>query len=358
MSQDVMKLESSIDIKSLPNSPPTSVDIYQLADEIILPCEISNDDLLPLVQETFAVLDGIQNQTDLEHDPQFLMENAKLLEDNGDFELARNIYKALFKKGLLIPDSIIGIAKTLEKEKKYEEAIGFYEEAIAFSSREDIFDTLASLQIKLGKDHDATKTLSHSLGLTEIDENKKFKIHKTLGNCFTRLADFSKAEYHYTRAFEVNPNSDLLQVNVGSLALQKNNLSAALEHFQKAIVLNPKNAKAFCGMGLLEAAKNNSVKAHDYFLHSAELDTTDLGVIYNLVRSAYEIKKYRPACLILEKYIRENPINTNVLYSYAGILYHMDRYEEALVQTDKIFQLNADHTGAKELKELILSKKL
>ncbi|MBI3557336.1 MAG: tetratricopeptide repeat protein, partial [Deltaproteobacteria bacterium] len=127
-----------------------------------------------------------------EYEPDFLLQNARLLEDNGDFKLARNIYQALVRKGILIPQSLAGMARTHEKENDYEKAVRCYREAIAYSSEYIFFQALAALQIRMGDDEEAAQTLLHSLGLAGLSDEQRFELHKSLGNCFTRLGEYPK----------------------------------------------------------------------------------------------------------------------------------------------------------------------
>ncbi len=291
-----------------------------------------------------------------EYEPAFLLENARLLEDNGDFKLARNIYQALVRKGLLIAQSLAGMARTHEKENDYDKAVRCYREAIAYSSEYLFYQALAALQIRMGEDDEAAQTLNHSLGLAALNDEQRFELHKSLGNCFTRLGEYPKAEHHYRKAFELNSQSDILQVNVGSLALQKADLESALKHFQRALELNPANDKAISGLGMVYLGKKNLIKAHEQFVASLKINLNNLGAIYNLVKCAYEIKKFEESSDILCRYIEANPVNTNILYSYAGILFHQNEYERAFTQVKKIMESNPDHAGAKELLELIQAK--
>jgi DNA-binding SARP family transcriptional activator len=74
------------------------------------------------------------------------------------------------------------------------------------------------------------------------------------------------------------------------------------------------------------------------------------------VKLAYELKKFDAACELLRRYIEHNAVNANILYSYAGILYHRGTLKEALEECEKLQALKVDHEGAKKLKELILRK--
>lgn len=291
-----------------------------------------------------------------DYDPDFLITNAKLLEDNKEYELARNIYSALVRKGLMIPNGLVGIARTHEKEGQNDKAIRCYREAIAYSSEFPFYQSLAALQIRIGDDEEAAQTLLHSLGLTGLSKDQIFELHKSLGNCYTRLGDYNKAEHHYKKAYELNHDSDALQVNVGSLALQKSDYTSAQEHFERALALNDKNDKAISGLGMVCLGRCEIQKAHDHFVASLKINLANLGSIYNLVKCAYELKKFDDAADILKAHIDSNPVNTNILYSYAGILYHQGQLAAAQEEVTKVLNTNPNHTGATELKELIAAR--
>ncbi|MBI3544851.1 MAG: tetratricopeptide repeat protein [Deltaproteobacteria bacterium] len=273
-----------------------------------------------------------------------------------DYQLARNIYQVLIRKGTTIPKGLAGLARTYDKEGDAEKAIRCYQEAIAYSSEYPFYQALAALQIRAGSDDQAAQTLLHALGLAALDDEQRFDLHKSLGNSYTRLGEYAKAEHHYRKAYELNSKSDILQVNVGSLALQKSDLEAAQKHFQRALELNPGNDKAISGMGMVYLGKNSLAKAYEHFVKSLRLNLNNLGAIYNLVKCAYELKRFDEASELLRRYIELNPVNTNILYSYAGILYHQGRHEQALAQTRKILEANPAHAGAKELMELAQAK--
>jgi tetratricopeptide (TPR) repeat protein len=311
-----------------------------------------------MVTETLELSDKLTGNPyeDQGYEPDFLFENAKLLEENKDFELARNIYRALVKKGALIPKALGGMARTFEKEGDGEKAIRCYREAIAYASELEYYQGIAAIQIRLGEDEAAAETLLHSLALPKLSDENRFELHKSLGNCYTRLGDYAKAEHHYRKAYEINADSDILQVNVGSLALQKTDYDSARKHFQKALELNTKNEKAVSGMGMVHLGTGNAQKAHDCFVASLELNLGNLGAIYNLVKCAYETKRFGDASRLLSRYIESFPVNTNILYSYAGILFHQGEYRLAAAEVEKILEGNPAHSGARELKEMIGAK--
>lgn len=295
-------------------------------------------------------------ERDDSYDPETLAESARLLEENKDYALAKNIYQAMVRKGWKIPVALSGLARAMEHEGNNEEAVRLYQEAIAYSSELAFYQALAALQIRTGNDKDAAETLLRALGLSGLTDENKFDFHKSLGNCFTRLGDYAKAEHHYLQAFELNASSDVLQVNVGSLALQKGDYDAAHKHFRKAADLNPKSDKAVSGLGMTHLAQGDVARAHREFVASLDLNPSNLGAIYNLVKCSYELKKYDDAARLLQRYVEANPVNTNILYSYAGILYHQGEFRRAHDEVRKILEGNPSHAGAKELRDLIVER--
>ena len=185
------------------------------------------------------------------------------------------------------------------------------------------------------------------------DLSQVFDLHKGLGSCFMQMGQLNNAEAHYRKAYEINPGSDALHVNIGSLAMKKGDISTALLHFREAARIDSKNATALTGTGLAQLGLGNKEAAHDAFASALDIDIHDVTSLYHLVKCAYELKKFDTVAALLEKYMRHNAVNSNIIYSYAGIQYHRGKLKEALEECDKLLMLNAGHEGAKKLKELI-----
>ena len=140
------------------------------------------------------------------------------------------------------------------------------------------------------------------------------------------------------------------------IAMKKGDLATALLHFKEAARINPRNSSAQTGTGLAQMGLGNREAAHDAFAAALSIDIHDVTSIYHLVKCAYELKKFDVVAALLEKYIKHNAVNANILYSYAGIQYHRGMLPKALEECEKLLTLKADHEGAKKLRELILGK--
>ncbi len=313
-----------------------------------------------MVSETFESVDASQSDTVVQTNGRLnlslLVRNAKILLAAGDIPLAKNIFRALVESGEALGLAYSGLGSCYELEGKVDLAIKAYREAIIFEPTFGSLYALAELYIKKEEYQSAVGTLLRAQNLARLQTQQSFDIHKTLGSCYMHLGQLNNAESHYRKAYELNPGSGALHVNIGSLAMKKGDLATALLHFKEAVRLQPKNANALTGAGLAQMGMGNKELAHDAFAAALRVDIHDATALYHLVKCSYELKQFEVVSELLKTYIENNTINSNILYSYAGILYHRGMYREALEECEKLLSLKAEHEGAKKLKELILKK--
>lgn len=313
-----------------------------------------------LVNETFDAADAAPTddvyQANGRLNVPVLVRNAKILLASGDTILAKNIFRALVENGEALGLAYSGLGSCYELEGKIDMAIKAYREAIIFEPTFGCLMALADLYIKKEEFQHGVGTLLRAQNIHRLSAPQIFEIHKSLGSCYISLGQLNNAEAHYRKAYEINPASDALHVNIGSLAMKKGDLSTALLHFKEASRLQPTNASAFTGVGLAQVGLGEKQAAHDAFAQALRIDIHDVTALYQLVKVAYELRQFETVCELLQAYIANNAVNSNILYSYAGILYHRGMYEKALEECDKLLSLKADHEGAMKLKDLILKK--
>ncbi|NUM87898.1 MAG: tetratricopeptide repeat protein [Bdellovibrionales bacterium] len=285
-----------------------------------------------------------------------LLKNARVLLAAGDLPLAKNIFRALIEAGELLGTAYSGLGAVLEVEGKLDLAIKAYREAIIYEPTYGSLLALSELLIKKEEFKSAIGTLLRASHLGALSPSQGFDIQKHLGNCYMHLDQLNNAEAAYRKAFELKPDSDPLHVNIGSLALKRNDPATALLNFKEAVRINPLNPAAHCGVGLARMAMGEKELAMAAFQAALDADIHEVQALYNLVRCAYELKRFEPAREVLARYIACNPVNSNILYSYAGILFHCGRLQEAGDECDKLLSFNPEHGGAKRIKDLILAR--
>ena len=285
-----------------------------------------------------------------------LLKNAKILLAAGDTSLAKNIFRALIERGEALGTAYAGLGTTYQLEGKIELAIKAFREAIIYEPSFGALYALAELYIQKEEYKNSVGALLRAQNINKMTAEQSFEIHKALGNCYLSMGQLNNAEAHYRKAYEANPSSDILHINIGSLALKRGDPSTSLLHYKESIRLNPKNSSAQTGAGLAYLSLGNKELAHDCFVAALNINIHDVTALYHVVKCSYELKKFDAAVVILEKYIRHNPVNSNILYSYSGILFHQQKFKLALEECEKLISLNPEHEGAKKLREMVKKK--
>jgi tetratricopeptide (TPR) repeat protein len=293
----------------------------------------------------------------------FLMRNAEILAASGEWTLAKNVYKTILSSGEHSAIALAGVGRCLQAEGKLDEARAKYEESIAYQPTFDCFRWLGALLLTMGKEAQAAeiyeRAFNHSLS-SEGGKNAatgqhsiRFELCEAAGNCYVRARRLGDAERLYHRALELDPSADGIRANLGALYLGAGKLPEALRHFQDALASNPRNTQALSGLGSCALAEDNRKAAHDYFARSLEENLDQPQAIFHLVKIAYELKSYARAAKILADYVQSAPINANLLYSLAGLQFHLGKLADAGATVAKILELVPTHSGAQELQALI-----
>ncbi|MFZ9596286.1 MAG: tetratricopeptide repeat protein [Bdellovibrionia bacterium] len=283
----------------------------------------------------------------------YLMRNAELLTQAGDFHQARSIYFNLLtsheKQGLVL----LKVAQSYEAQGRLAEAKKFYEDSITFEASLEGYQRLAAVFSKLGSDLEAAHTLERSLAMKHLCLSDRLKMHQACGNAYTRAKILDHAILHFQEALKIDPHSDELLSNQATVYLQLKKFSEAKSTYQQALRINPKNALAIAGLGTCAYEENEKELAYQYFSDSLKLDMNNPAAIYYLVKCAFETKSYSTACKFLENYIELVPVNTHLLFSLASLQFHLGKFPAAESTTNQILELQPKHTGANELLGLI-----
>lgn len=280
---------------------------------------------------------------------QFLIKNAELLFQSGDYPLSRNIFRTLLNAGEKVAIAHFGIGRCHQAEGKVEAAIAHYEESITYHPTQVVYRRLISALVSLGKFREAAESTQKALVMKDLSPAVRSELNLTAGNCFTRLNQINDAETHYLAALDADPMADAVRANLGALYLQNGRVSDAKRQFQDAAASNPRNAKAHEGLGACAYAEGDRREAHDAFAKSLEIEIQNANAIFYLIKCAYELKSYATAARLAEAYVQVSPVNANMLYSLAGLQFHLGKFSEAEATARRALSIQADHQGALDL---------
>lgn len=279
----------------------------------------------------------------------YLLSTAETLYESRDYSLARNIYKALLQSGEKNSVAHLGLARCFEAEGKLEEAKINYEESIAYHPHAEAYRNLTALLIRQGKDQEAAETIERVLHHRQLDEVLRYELHKTAGNCWSRLGNARESDRHYKKALEIRPQADDIQSNLGALYFNHGRVADAERYFQEALNVNPRNHQALTGLGCCATSQGRNDLALNWFACSLQIELKNPAALFHLIKCAYSTKNYAAAVQITENNAQVAPVNVHLLYSLAGLQYHVGKLSSAKSTCLKIQQIEPDHAGAKEL---------
>lgn len=279
----------------------------------------------------------------------FLMKNAELLFQNGECSLARNIYQTLYRSGTNTAQALYWIGRTYEAEGKFQDCLSYYDDSLAYHPAHETFRRMSAVLIQLKKYQETAELLERALVLKELKKTEKLEFQKMIGECWLNLKSPEKAENYFKKTLELEPLHDEVLTHLGNLYFQKGNQADAKRCFQEALSTNPQNANAHLGVGTCLYTKGEKILAQSHLIRSLEIQHNNSTAIFYLVRCAYETKNYSAAEKLVNEYIKTAPVNLSLLYSLAGLQFHLGKLEEAQLTAKKIIQLKSDHSGALEL---------
>jgi protein O-GlcNAc transferase len=247
----------------------------------------------------------------------------------------------------------LGLADIAAGQKQSVEAKKHYKLSIAFRPSVEAYQGLAKVLIEENEDREAAITLQRALFIKDISNETRFEVHKASANCLFRSGDAPNALREYEKALEVRPGDLEIYCNLGTLYLEQGKYENARGYFLKSLDKDPKKETAALGMGLAEIGLGQREAAYDWFLKTLEIQPKNSTAMFNLVKCAYELKRYDRAESLLSSYVEGAPVSPYLLYSLAGLHFHVGKFEAAARVAHQVLQIKPDHSGAKALLELI-----
>lgn len=320
-------------------------------------------------EEAFEAFDALEEEQSRVHfvlkpelppipqvDDQQVFKSALLLIDNGDYELAKNLLVGCITKDPCFADALRWLGWCEKQLGDIEQAEICYEQlSILRGNPRDIYE-YGEILYSLNRDDEAVQIWFQASRMIEGEDPLLFDIFKNIGNAFTRMGDFESAEENYHKALSIYPNSDVLQVNLGTLAFQQSNNKRADEHFRQACLINSSNETAWCGLALVAWAMGDFERARSLALKALDLNAVCLTAISILTQWAMEDLKFDEVLGALENYLEVRGADLDSRYSYAGLLHQAGFAEEAAEQIERILALDPQNAKATELKRIIAER--
>lgn len=279
----------------------------------------------------------------------FLEKNAEVLLSAGEASLSRNIFKTILSSGGRTAAALNGIGRTYEAEGRMADAISNYEESVAFHPALDTYRRLAAALLADKKEQYAAEVMERALQLRELADSDRMELHRAAGNAWTRIRDVSKAENHYREALKVDAAADDVHCNLASLYLEAGDVNKSRAAFEAAANANAKNDRAWTGLGICHYTQGEKRKAYGFLVRALTVNLQNPTAVFYMLKCAYEIKRYKEAEVLLRNYVESAPVNLSLLYSLAGLQFHLAKYDMAEKTARRILSVRPEHKGASHL---------
>jgi len=290
-------------------------------------------------------------------DRNYILQSAKVLVENQDYILARNLYSHLLKTNLRDPRALKGLGICLAQLGETTSAKKCFNALWEVYQKDEALAWLGRCYAKEGNDKMALDYLTKAAEKGQLSQDEKFELFKEMGNCQTRQQSYDTAARAYDKALEINPKSDVTHVNFGTLELQRKNYLTAKKCFDKALEINPQNDKAYCGMGLLRLIENNPLSADGFFHKALDIEPQNQIALSQLIVLTHTTKNYTTTKKRIHTFLDNNPRNPEIHYSLAELFLKDGDLISCEKELELVIKYSPDHPRAKRLLEEITRSK-
>lgn len=284
----------------------------------------------------------------------YLLQNANILLEVKEYLAALQIYKTLAKAGLKTGEALAGIATCYAGIGKTDEALAAYENAITYNPDIKNYKNYAALLIQLNRHQLAAETIERALLARHLTTETRLQLHQDAARCWKEIKQYQKSEDHFLHALSIQSNEINAIQGLASVYIDAQRINDAKNILLNAIEEHSSSAQLYSQIAQCHLAEGDKASAYHYFYESLKFDLQQPKSVFHLVQIAYQIKNYGPACEILSQYIETSPFNAHLLYSLAGLQYHLGLRQDALMTLDKILSLKPNYQEAENLRDMIL----
>jgi tetratricopeptide (TPR) repeat protein len=300
------------------------------------------------------------------------------------YELGNAIFKDLnLEKAIEFapnrPGPYEGLTYFKAKEKKFKDAIEYYEKALGINPKNpDAYEKLAILFIEKGEFDEAMKVYQRALNVdigyaiiyrriaeVLIDKGEESWLEELidsaskidsedetyyfdLGDYCSDLKKYDKSIENYKKAIKIYPDYAKAYRNMGFVFYKQKKYDEAIENYKKALNIKPDLEEAHEYLGLALTAQGKHDEAIENYNKALKINPDDNSVYNNMGYTLIKQGKYEDAIGNLKKALEINPDDAST-YKNMGVAYYykkefdiaIDNYKKALEIDSKLIPAKA-----------------
>jgi tetratricopeptide (TPR) repeat protein len=238
--------------------------------------------------------------------------------------------------------AITMLGSLLAQEKKYDEAMANYDEALRIQPTfpEAHFFKGAVLDEE-GRLDEAIAEYQQALWFKPTQE----QTHIFMGIALGKQKKYDEAMAHYHAALKLNPDSAIAENNLARILHTLGRQDEAAEHYRAALEIDPKLALARNNLGILLIQRGDLAGGTVQLREAMRLNPTNAETQLNLAFALNQQQQWPEAAELFSKNVRDLP-DAKAHYEYAVALGHLKQTQEAMSQYAAAILIQPDFPDA------------
>jgi len=185
--------------------------------------------------------------------------------------------------------------------------------------------------------------------MQNIPVHHRANLYRLIGDCFAKLGDLNSAKDAYLKGVEFDPYLAKAYIGMGTVGLLRNSFDVAVLHFQKAISLAPEDEMSNLGLGLAFQGMNELAEASRWVVKALEVNPCNGAALFTLVKISYDREVFTEVEVVLNRYMKAEPNDTNIMFTLGGITFRQGRYEDTISIMQRIVGIDPADARAQSL---------
>jgi tetratricopeptide (TPR) repeat protein len=249
-------------------------------------------------------------------------------------------------------DSLIAmeLARRFAAQDRYEPCARILRSVTRIDYRFETLAALAEAEYHLENLDEALALLQQAVLIAPENAAGLFDVFKNLGNIHLKRGDFEAAEECYNKAHRLQPRSDAILVNLGTLFVQKQKWDEALEMFRAALAIDSANDKAWVGLAIGHRMKGDNELAWGNLQAALEIRATnEAALTLALDWGARDGREFR-ALEMVRAYLVAGGWNEKFSLAFVWLSYRRGDHFIAKLELERLLAVNPGHEAARTLR--------
>lgn len=246
----------------------------------------------------------------------YFSQKLDILIASKDIRATLTYAKKILKKMPDNADLVFKIAQMYELLKQYSSAEKWYVKAIKSNEKNNYYNALIDMMIRLGKDK---ATLAYlNLGLKHSPSSAYLFYKGSI--IYTKLKNSKRAINYLRKSIALSPSTFKYYISLLDLYTSLNNFKAAAQFAAQAVKMFPENTQLLMKAGYINRRLNNDTSALNYYSKAIEITPDNPKYIEQKIALLIEMKNYKRAVLECNKTIVKFP-DFSTFYFDMGLSY-------------------------------------